>query len=301
MQILLTGGSGYLGSAILRRLVADGHSVLAVARSEASASAVAADGATPARGDARDIAWLSGQMASVDAVVHAASPNDATSGTFDDGVLRAVEEALAGAERAFIMTGGTWVYGNGSGLNEASPIDAPPIVGWRPAVLERTRRLTELGIRSVIIEPGMLYGHGGGLPVMLQLGPVTPGEAPALIHPGDGSARVSNVAVDDAADFYALALSAAQPGARFVLAQDDPPTMRSVAEAASRGRGLDGRVAAETDEQTRARLGMIADPLLLDQTFDSSAARVLGWSPHCAGLLEELATGSYATSVPSPR
>lgn len=83
-------------------------------------------------------------------------------------VVRAAEVSLPSTERAFIMTGGTWVYGNGSGLTEISPIEAPPIVAWRPAILDRTRRLAERGIRSVVIAPGMLYGHGGGLPAMLQ-------------------------------------------------------------------------------------------------------------------------------------
>lgn len=128
-------------------------------------------------------------------------------------------------------------------------------------------------------------------------GPVTPGDAPALIHPGKGTEHVSNVAVDDAADFCALALSDAEPGACFILARDDPPTMRAVAEAASCGRGLDGRVVAESAEQTRGSVGPMADPLLLDQSFDTSAARTFGWSPRRSDLLEELHSGSDATAV----
>lgn len=296
MQILLTGGSGFLGSAILRRLAADGHSVTAVARSDAASAAVTEHRAIPARGDAGDVDWLSGQMKSVDAVIHAASPNDATSGSFDEGVVRAARDAL-GADRTLLMTSGTWIYGSGTGLNESSPLDAPPIVGWRPPVLQQTLQLTEQGVRVVIVAPGMLYGHGGGLPAMLMHGPVTSDDSPALIHPGDGGEHVSNVAVDDAADFYALALSSADSGSTFLLTQDNPPTMREVAEAASHARGLGGRVVAEGAEQSRGRLGYLADPLLLDQTFDTSAARALGWSPERIPLLDELRSGSYATAA----
>lgn len=295
MQILLTGGSGYLGSAILRRLVAEGHSVSAVARSDASASAVEAEGATAVRGDASDVPWLTEQMRSAEAVIHAASPNDETSGSFDEGVVRAARDAL-GAGHTFVMTSGTWIYGSGTGLTETTTLDAPPIVGWRPPVLEQTQELAEQGVRVVVVAPGMLYGHGGGLPAMLLHGPVTSDDPPALIHPGDGGEHVSNVAVDDAADFYALALAEAESGSTFLLTQDEPPTMLEVAEAASEGRGLGGRAVAEGAEQSRTRLGYLADPLLLDQTFDTSAARALGWAPNRTSMLDELRSGSYAAS-----
>ena len=69
--------------------------------------------------------------------------------------------------------------------------------------------------------------------------------------------------------------------------------MRELAVAASRSRGLDGRVAAEPAASSRERLGPLLDPLLLDVTVDASQARALGWSPSGPGLIEELTHGSY--------
>ncbi len=71
--------------------------------------------------------------------------------------------------------------------------------------------------------------------------------------------------------------------------------MTELATAASRSRGLNGRIAAEPDADSRARLGPLLDPLLLDVTVDTAHARTLGWSPAAPSLIDELNHGSYAS------
>ena len=289
MKVFLTGATGYLGGAVLPALRDGGHEVTALIRSKESADKL--PGVRTVLGDLTDRAWLTTQLADADALVHAASPNDATSAALDGAVLDAVLPAFAGSDRPFVLTAGTWIHGSGDGLTEDSPFNPPPIVGWRPAVVERARAADA---HTVVISPANLYGHGGGLPALLLHGPVTDD---ALTFPGGGQQHVNSVHVDDIAQLYRLALEKAPAGSYYLGANADPPLMSEVAAAASRLRGLDGRIIPEPDDATRDRLGFVTDPLLLDQRVDITHATELGWAPTGPSLLDELGpTGSYEIS-----
>jgi uncharacterized protein YbjT (DUF2867 family) len=82
MNLFVTGGTGYLGSAVTAALLADGRKVRADVRSIASAGRLPA-GVEPVAGDLGDAAWLRARIDESHGVVHAASTNDATSGSFD--------------------------------------------------------------------------------------------------------------------------------------------------------------------------------------------------------------------------
>ncbi|MGH2860780.1 MAG: NAD(P)H-binding protein, partial [Solirubrobacteraceae bacterium] len=165
MAIFLTGASGYLGGAILRELHAHDHAVIAHARTAESAAALSGTGATTvAVGDLGDVGWLGGQLADVDGMVHAASPNDATSAALDNAVLTAALAVFAGSGRPYVHTGGTWIHGSGSAITEGSPVTPPLIVAWRPAVVDAVRAAADVGVRSCVIAPANLYGHARGLP-----------------------------------------------------------------------------------------------------------------------------------------
>lgn len=113
MNIFLTGGTGLVGSSVLRALLADGHAVRALARSDSSAETVKAAGADVVRGDLADADLLAGEATRADAVIHTASPGDATSADVDEVLLDAVLGALRDTGRAFVHTSGAWVHGSG--------------------------------------------------------------------------------------------------------------------------------------------------------------------------------------------
>lgn len=302
MTIFLSGATGYLGGAILRELLAHGHAVVAHARTADSAVALSGIGATTvAVGDLSDAGWLGKQLAGVDGMVHAASPNDATSSALDNAVLDAVLATFAGTGRAYLHTGGTWVHGHGTAITEDSPITPPPIVAWRPAVVDRVRAAADTGVRSCVIAPANLYGHGRGLPAGILAGPTTGDDPPALLFPG-GPQHFPNAYVDDVAALYRLAIESAAPGSYYLAANADAPPMAEIAVAASRLRGLHGHVAGEAEQASRNRLGPLADALLLDARVDSARARhELGWRPSGPSLLDELTTGSYARTTQAVR
>ncbi len=211
MKVFLTGGTGYLGGAILAELVAHGHQVLAHARSDTAAAQLASMGIDTVTGDLADTGWLTGRLSGVEGMIHAASPNDATSASVDNAVLDAALPTFAGTDRPYVHTGGAWIHGSGSAITEAAPADPPPVVAWRPGVVDRVRGAADSGVRSCVVAPANLYGNAGGLPALITAGPATGGDNSALLYPG-ADQRFANVYTGDIAAMFRLALETAPPG-----------------------------------------------------------------------------------------
>lgn len=286
MKIITTGGTGFIGSAVLDVLVTRGHDVTSIVRSERAAGTVAAAGATPLIGDLTDPSWLAERLAAADGAVHAATPGDRTAADFDTAVVKAVGHAFGGTDRPYLHTGGVWVYGENPAVTEGSPLDPPAIVAWRPPV---EQALLGSGVAATVVAPGIVYGHGRGIPALIPGGPRTPSGALTMI--GDGHQRWTTVHVDDLAELYALLLERGSGLGHVLGVSGDNPTVRELASAVAGPAG----VVAEDATDTRSRLGApFADALLIDQAADGAKARSLGWAPARPSLLSEFGRGSYA-------
>ncbi|MEN0129715.1 MAG: NAD-dependent epimerase/dehydratase family protein [Brevundimonas sp.] len=280
MNVLLTGSTGYIGSAVLRVLRERGHDVLAIVRSESAAEVARAAGAVAVVGDLRARDELVELLRSVDGAIHLAAVDDGTAPEFDDAVIDAVVAAFEGTDKPYVHTSGVWIWGAGADLTEQSPLDPPAIVAWR---LARESRLLGSGVRASIIAPGIVYGHGRGIGVGV-LADGKRDDSGALLLVGDGEQHWTTVHVDDLAELYVQVLQAAPKGERFLGVSGENPTVREIAEVVS------DRVAPESVEASRERLGeAFADALLLDQQASGAKARSLGWAPVRPSLLEELA------------
>lgn len=278
MDILLTGATGYIGSAVLTALIDHGHGVTAVVRSTSAAKRVADAGAIPLTGDATDIAWLSDHLLRADAAIHTASPGDATSADFDRSIVSAVTNAFGGTSKPYVHTGGIWVHGDGLDITEETPFRAPAIVAWREAI---ESDLLAADIAATVLEPAIVHGHDAGIPALLPQAPRT--DAGDLTVVGDGSQHWATVHVDDLAALYLVVLENGPVG-RVIGASGHNPTVRELAQAISRG-----PVAAEGEAASRARLGdLFAEALLLDQQASGAKARSLGWNPTRPTLWEEI-------------
>jgi nucleoside-diphosphate-sugar epimerase len=282
MQILLTGGTGFVGSAVLSRLLASGHTVTAIVRSEESAEAVSRTGVSTVIGDLTDSGWLAGQLRGVDGAIHTAAPDDGSAATMDDAVIEAALAAFAGTTKPFVYTTGVWVYGPGSDVSETDPFAAPEITSWRQA---RQERLLGGGIAASVVSPGIVYGFGRGIPGVIVDAPRTADGAVTLV--GSGDQHWSTVHVDDLADLYLAVLERGTPGEVYIGASGTNPTVREIGQAVA---GQGGTVAPDGLEATRARLGAaFADALLLDQQASGAKAKTaLGWNPVRPTLVEEL-------------
>ncbi|WP_336708407.1 NAD-dependent epimerase/dehydratase family protein [Oerskovia sp. USHLN155] len=296
MKVLLTGGTGYIGSAVLTALTAHGHEVTALVRSEGSARTVEAAGATPVVADITDTAAVGALLVDVDAAVHAAAASDGTSLAIDTSVVDAVLATFDGTTRPFVHTGGIWVYGDGDAIVEDSPLDPPAIVAWRVPIEERLlAAAAQGGVVASVVVPGVVYGHGAGIPPLLAGAPRTGPDGAALTLVGSGTQHWATVHVDDLAELYVLALEQGLTG-RLLGTGDDGATVADLTRAASRAAGLGGAVGPESDDASRERLGTpFADALLLDQrAATTTRSRAAGWAPTRPSLTQELETGSYA-------
>ena len=291
MNVFLTGATGYIGSAVLSALVSAGHSVTALVRDEKKAEAVRRDGVTPVVADMRDRDVVRRLAGEADAVITTASPGDATSSAVETDFAEAVLEGLR-AGGTFVRTGGLWVHGSGDDITEDTPIDAPGLVAWRQKLDEHV--LAAPGIRSLLVEPGVVYGRRGGIPNLVMSAEQTGDDPAALVLVGPGTQHWTTVHVDDLAELYVAVLEHGEPGSRFVGVSGQNPTTRELGEAASHRRGLEGRVVPEDAATTIERLGAFGEALLLDQqATGEKARRLLGWKPSRPSLLEEIASGGY--------
>ncbi|WP_409330707.1 NAD-dependent epimerase/dehydratase family protein [Trujillonella humicola] len=281
MHVFLTGGTGLIGSAVLPALLADGHTVAALARSDAAAARVTAAGATAVRGDLTDGRLLAAAARAADAVVHTASPGDATSAAVDAALLDAVLPALAGSGKPYLHTSGAWVLGDGD-LDESTPAAPPQLTAWRVPLDARVRAAAADGVRSVVIAPGIVHAEGAGIPTaVLRDGPRTAGGA--VVLPGSGEQHWTTVHAADLGRLYALALRSAPAGSWYLGVSGHNPTVREIGLAVAR------EVAASTGAETVARLGLFGAALLLDQRATGALARAeLGWEPAGPTLLDEL-------------
>jgi nucleoside-diphosphate-sugar epimerase len=292
MAVVLTGGTGLVGSAVLRALLAAGHDVTAIVRSDTSATKVSSAGATPVIGDITDTEWLQAQFAAADGAIHTASPGDATSADFDTAVVHAAVSAYSGTGKPFVHTGGVWVYGSGADITEATAKNPPALTAWRPAV---EQLLLEADLRGVVIEPAVVYGGGQGLPALLS----TPDDDGNIRLVGDGSQHWATVSADQIAALYVLAYENDDARGYYIGANDEHPTVAELGAAAAAGAGT-GDVVPETPQASRDRLfAPLVDALLLDQMVgpDTRSRTELGWRPTGPSLVDELSDGSYRPSV----
>lgn len=283
MKVFLTGGSGYIGSAVALRLKKAGHDVLALVRSEEKGQALKAAGIKLIAGDLSNPAGYAGAAWGRAAVVHAAQEQSAASVELDRKSITSARDLLRGQVGAtFIYTSGCWVLGNTEGVaDESSALRPARLVAWRPAHEQLALEMAKDGIRSVVVRPGMVYGGSrGGIPAMFFGTALKTGAAHTF---GEGANHWPLVHVDDLAELYVRLVERAPAGSVFNATDASRHTQRELAEAASRAAGKDGKVQAQPLDG-----GPFHEALALDQQISSEKARNdLDWRPRHESFVAE--------------
>lgn len=292
MHVFVTGAAGFIGQATVKELLAHNHSVIGLARNDASASIITAAGATPWKGDLEDLDSLRRGAEASDGVIHLAFVHDfkdyAKPCAIDRAAIRAMGEGLARTGKPFILASGTLLCPKGILATEDSePERNLPPFSDRALSADLVYQLSkEKGVRgSVIRLPPTVHAQGnGGFTRMLI--DIYHDKGGPVVYVGDGSTRWPACHRDDTATLIRLALEKGKPGSTYHAVTEGGLTTKEMMEMI--GKHLKLPVEIQTVEEATPALGMFAGVLTLDNPSSSEKTRTeLGWQPTRTGLIAD--------------
>jgi nucleoside-diphosphate-sugar epimerase len=297
MRVFVTGASGYIGSAIVRELLAAGHQVVGLARSDTAADSLKAAGTEVHRGNLDDLYSLYDGAVASEGVIHLAFTNISETTDFaaaSQADLRAVETigaALAGSGKPFVVTAGTMMVTPTPGrlATEQDPgRDGFPRVSSENTTIS----LAERGVRSSVVRlPLSVHGEGdkhGFVPRLIGIARAKGVSA----FVGDGSNRWPAVHRLDAARLFRLAAEDARAGSRLHGAGEEGVPFREIALAI--GRQLNLPVVSIEASDAGDHFGFLAPMVSADNpTSSKQTQELLGWRPQGPGLIADIEQGHY--------
>jgi nucleoside-diphosphate-sugar epimerase len=300
MHVFVTGASGHIGAAVVAELLARGHQVTGLCRSDAAAAKLQAARATVVRGTLDDLELLGASARAADGVIHLAFKHELSLSGSPDGFLvaaaddlRAVQAlgaALEGSSKPLVVTSGTALLayaGLGRTGTEADALESGPRIDTENATVSLAQR----GVRASVVRlPPTVHSsldHHGFLSMLIAAARARGG----AIYVCDGENRWPAVHTLDAAHLYCLALERAAAGTRLHAVADEGVPFRAIAEAIARGLGLQ---ALSISRDEAAALGFVGRFVQVDNPASSARTReLLDWFPTRAGLLADLSERHY--------
>ncbi len=297
MHVFITGGSGFVGSGVVRELLAAQHTVTGLARTPESAAKLTAAGVTPRTGDLTDLAGLRAAAAEADAVVHCGFSHDFSKHVeaieMDRRAIESIVDGLAasGGPKVFVATFGTAGCPPGRVATEADVAtgDLSPRGLTERIVLAAVDR----GVRPAVLRlPPSVHGprDKGFVPMLMDLARKT--GVSAFLAAGDN--RWPAVHRDDAAALYRLAVEkladgSVPPGSRFHAIGDEGIPFREIAAAIADQLGL-----GPAQPRDAAHFGWFARFAAIDNPTSAAVTeRQTGWKPTRPGLLADVRSPAY--------
>jgi nucleoside-diphosphate-sugar epimerase len=295
MRVFVTGATGFIGTELVKELIAAGHQVRGLTRSDEGAEQLKAAGAEVHHGNLTDLDSLRGGATGMDVVVNLAFSHDfANFGKNAEDEINAIKAlgSVLEAGKLLVVTSGTGLASGGPGhvrLESDPPTDLPTI----PRRPEKTARevAAERGLRLAVVRlPQVHDTHKQGLvPYVTQAAR----EKGVSAYVGDGGNRWAAAPLHDVAHLYRLVVEKNGEGVTVYHAvQEEGVSMREIAETI--GKGLKVPVVSITPEKAAEHFGWLTHFAAMDMPASSEWTRKeLGWNPTGPGLIEDLSNMKY--------
>lgn len=293
MRVFVTGASGFVGSAVVKELIGAGHQVLGLARSDASAEALAGMGAEVHRGDLEDIESLKSGARNSDGVIHAGFIHDfarfAEVCEVDKRAIEAIGSVLAGSGRPLIVTSGTALVSPGTLATE--DMRAPDHSHFPRRSEQAADAVAALGVRTMAIRLSPSVhddGDHGFIPMLIDIAR----QKGVSAYIGEGKNRWTGVHRLDAAQLYRLAIEKGTAGARYHGVAEEGIEFKAIAEMI--GKQLNIPVVSKSLEEANEHFGWFTGFAGIDCPASSKITREqLGWNPVHKSLLADMEEGTY--------
>lgn len=298
MRVFITGGTGYVGAAVLDALVRGGHQVDALVRNAEGAARVQARGAQPVFGDLMQPETWRDVAAAANGAVHTAAEGGVKARDLDALAIDTLIRLPAKDGRFFVYTSGIWVLGPApSPVDETAPTNPIEIVAWRPAHETRVLEASRAGVRAIVVRPGVLYGGSRGI-----VGDIVKDAANSLVRVvGNGENHWPLIYDRDLGELYARLVATPAAAGVYHATDDGAETVNELVAAICDHAPTEPSIRHVPLAEARKKLGPYADALALDQIVRSPRARALGWAPtltsvagNAARLFEEWKRGKAA-------
>ena len=293
MRIFVTGATGFVGSYVVKELIAAGHEVLGLARSDSSAQALKAAGANVQLGSLEDIESLKNGTAASEAVIHLGMSHDLSDllkiFEIDKQAIEAMGSVLAGSDRPLIVASGIGgLAGRGQFATEETvvPPDFPiPRVSEQTALAQVSKGVCASVMRLPQVHDTRKQG-------LITSAIATAREKGAAAYVGDGTNRWAAAHISDVARLYRLALEKPEAGAKYHAVAEEGVRMRDIAETI--GRGLKVPVTSISPEEAPDYFGWWGSFAGADLLASSAITRKkLRWNPTGPALINDLEQMDY--------
>lgn len=293
MGVFVTGAAGFIGTAVTTDLIAHGHQVIGLARSDANVATLEKLGAQILRGSLQDLDSLQRGAREADGVIHLAFIHDFTkfaeNGAIDKAAIAAMGDALVGSNKPFIVTSGTGLVAPGVVITEDVRREASPHV---PRVSEQTGlAYASRGVRAMTIRLPQVHGADGKAGLISYLVEIARQKG-AAAYVGEGTERWAAAHRQDVARLYRLALEHGVADGIYHAVGEEGVPMRAVIEVI--GRALNVPVGSIRKEEAGDYYGPLAMFAGLDMPASSSLTQQrLGWTPTGIGLIADIGQVGY--------
>lgn len=294
MRVFVTGATGFIGSVLVKQLLAAGYTVVGLARSDAGAAKLTQLGAEPLRGDLEDLDSLRRGASDCDAVLHLGFIHDfarfADCCAKDQAAIAAMGEVLAeavaaGKPRALVVTSGALMLRQGVvGYEGDSADESNPHAAARFVSEGVCTGFAKRGVRASVVRLAPTV-HGYGLSGFMGVLASAAVKSGVVRYIGDGQNRWSAVNVDDAVKLYMLAMEQAVPGSTFHGVAEEGVYVKDLATKI--GQELGVPVESITLEQAQEHYGPLVFGVKANNIVSSAKTQKdLGWTPSGVGALE---------------